>query len=161
MRTWILPADEPDAREIFCDTDAQRLYVRGALHESGVSGYIANLVANEERDGFGVWPVVDKATREVVGACGFSRVRDLDGEIEVEWVVKPGARGKGIALEAARAAIAYAFDRLQLDRICALVDAENAPSIAIANRLGMRFDRIVRAYRRDLMRYRIERPASA
>ncbi len=47
----------------------------------------------------------------------------------------------------------FAFAELQIARLYALIDRFNAPSIALANRLGMQYDRIIRAYKRDLMRY--------
>ena len=57
------------------------------------------------------------------------------------------------ATEAARAVMDFAFAELQIARLYALIDRFNAPSIALANRLGMQYDRIIRAYKRDLMRY--------
>lgn len=153
LRTWILPADVAEAQELFGAQDAQRFYIRGTLPPGQVGSYLANLAAKEERDGFGVWPVVEKASRQLVGASGLSRVSDLDGEVEIEWIVTEAARGKGYATEAARAVLQYAFSQANLSRVCALVDPENAASIAIASTLGMRFNRVVRAYRRDLLQY--------
>lgn len=152
LRAWILPGDVADAQSILCNPQAQKFYLRGTLLDADVGAYVARIVAKEERDGFGVWPVMEKATRELVGACGLSRIDGL-GEVEIEWVLKPEVRGRGYAQEAACAVMAFAFDHLRLPRICAVIDAENAGSIAIANRLGMRYNRIVRAYKRDLLQY--------
>lgn len=153
LRTWMLPADLEAATELFTDEDAQRYYVRGDLRDDEVAAYVTRLVDKEERDGFGVWPAIEKSSRELVGACGLSRVADLGGEVEIDWILKRSARGKGYALEAARAVLGYAFSHAGLERVCALIDPGNTASITIANRLGMRFDRVVRAYRRDLLRY--------
>ncbi|MEO9263450.1 MAG: hypothetical protein ABI282_05105, partial [Candidatus Baltobacteraceae bacterium] len=70
LRTWILPGDVVDAQELFRDGDSQKFYIRGTLCEPDVAAYVARIAAKEERDGFGVWPAVEKATRELVGACG-------------------------------------------------------------------------------------------
>ena len=158
LRTWMLPGDLNDAVELFTNDASQRWYIRGSLDADGVAPYVRALQAKEEREGFGVWPAVEKSTRELVGASGLTRVADLDGAVEIDWIVKPAARGKGYAKEAARAVLSYAFAQLRLRSVCALVDPGNSPSIAIANDLGMRFDRIVRAYKRDLMRYVKEAP---
>ncbi|MDP9024820.1 MAG: GNAT family N-acetyltransferase [Candidatus Eremiobacteraeota bacterium] len=158
-RAWILPGDAAGAQAIYCNEDAQRYYVRGTLNEADVPSYLARLVATEEQAGFGVWPVIEKSSRELVGACGLSRVADLAGEVEIEWVFKESARGKGYAKEVARAVLHYAFGHMHLTRVCALVDRENAASIAIINRLGLRFQGIVRAYNRDLMQYVTTPPA--
>ena len=153
LRTWILPADAAEAQTLFGSADAQRLYIRGSLPPEGVESYVSQLAAHEERDGFGVWPVVEKSSRRLIGACGLSRVADLNGEVEIEWIVTEAARGKGYATEAARAVLMYAFSQAKLSRVCALVDPENAASVAIVNTLAMRFDRVVRAYKRDLLQY--------
>lgn len=153
LRTWMLPGDLQDAKELFTDEDAQRFYIRGTLQNSEVRDYVQRLIDKEEREGFGVWPVVEISSHELVGAAGISRVAELGGDVEVDWIFKPGARGKGYAKEAATAVLDYAFGAAHLPRVCALIDPGNTASIAIANRLGMRFDRVVRAYKRDLLRY--------
>jgi RimJ/RimL family protein N-acetyltransferase len=51
----------------------------------------------------------------------------------------------------------FAFAELPIARLYALIDGFNARSIALANRLGTRYDRIIRAYKRDLMHYEKER----
>ena len=153
LRTWILPGDLQDAKELFTDEEAQRFYIRGTLRDSDVAAYLARIVDKEERDGFGVWPVIEKSSHELIGASGISRVAELNGDVEIDWILKPGARGKGYAKEAARAVLGFAFGPAQLARVCALIDPGNTPSIAIANRLGMRFDRVMRVYKRDLLRY--------
>lgn len=158
LRTWMLPSDLDDAVELFTDEDAQRFYIRGSLKPENVSAYVQRLVEKDEREGFGVWPVIEKESHSLVGAAGLSRVADLGGDVEVEWVFKAASRGKGYAKEAARAVLQYAFSHAGISRVCALIDPGNTASITIANRLGMRFDRVVRAYRRDLLRYTSEAP---
>ncbi len=158
LRTWMLPSDLHDAIEVFTDKESQHFYIRGLLEPGGVDAYVRRLVEKDEREGFGVWPVIEKASHSLVGAAGLSRVRDLGGDIEIEWVFKASARGKGYAKEAAGAVLEYAFSQAHILSVCALIDPGNSASIKIANHLGMRFDRVVRAYRRDLLRYMLEAP---
>ncbi len=153
MRTWILPGDLEAASGLFTDADAQRFYLRRTIADKEISSYVERIAADEEREGFGVWPAIEKQSRKLVGACGLSRVADLAGEVEVEWIFAPDARNKGYASEAAQAVLTFALGQPNIERVIALVDPENAPSIAIVNRLGMRYERIVRAYKRDLMQY--------
>lgn len=56
-------------------------------------------------------------------------------EIEVE-LLDPGMRGSGLGGEAAHALLAFARDRLGLVRVFATIAASNAPSLAVARRLG-------------------------
>jgi len=62
-------------------------------------------------------------------------------EVGLFWAVAPEHRRRGLATEAARAMIAYAFDELRLARIVATTDYDNAASIAVMRRLGMTIDR--------------------
>lgn len=57
---------------------------------------------------------------------------------EVGWVFHPGHSGHGYATEAAHAVLHLAFDHLGLHRVTARVDARNASSLRLAERLGMR-----------------------
>lgn len=57
---------------------------------------------------------------------------------EIGWTLHPGAGGKGLATEAARAILALAFEHYGVRRVVANLDAANDRSAALAERLGMR-----------------------
>jgi RimJ/RimL family protein N-acetyltransferase len=59
-------------------------------------------------------------------------------EAEVGWTLDPRFAGRGIATEAARAMIDLAFDHYGVHRVTAQLDARNARSAALCERLGMR-----------------------
>jgi len=60
------------------------------------------------------------------------------GSAEIGWVVSPAASGRGLATEAVRALIDMAFEVYGLRRLVAQIDADNARSVALAERLGLR-----------------------
>lgn len=66
-----------------------------------------------------------------------------DGEfsdrLEIGWHLAEPYWGQGLATEAAQALLNYGFDVLELDTIWAVADAENKPSMAVMERLGMRY----------------------
>lgn len=71
----------------------------------------------------------------VVGACGLI-VSDDRREAELGyWIGRP-YRGRGFATDAARAAVAFAFQRTGLDRVLALPLATNAPSRRVLEKAG-------------------------
>jgi ribosomal-protein-alanine N-acetyltransferase len=152
MRPWNLPGDEEAAAELFCDADLMRYIPVGAQPAERVAGIVQRMIDNAQRDGFGLLALVEKESGRVVGECGLAHIPDTR-DIEIAWFLARSAWRNGYATEAARAILTYAFAQLHIPRVYALIDRENARSIAVANRLGMRYDRIVRAYRRDLMRY--------
>ena len=64
-------------------------------------------------------------------------VIDHEGrEVELGYIVAPGARGRGVGSAALRQLTAWAFDELGALRIQLIIDAENAPSRRIAERCG-------------------------
>lgn len=61
-------------------------------------------------------------------------------EVELGWTIVDPARGRGLATEAAGAAAADAFDRARAPWLVAYIRPENAASIRVAEKLGMRHD---------------------
>jgi RimJ/RimL family protein N-acetyltransferase len=70
-------------------------------------------------------------------------VSDRGGEIG--WVLHPDHSGHGYATEAAHGVLHLAFDELRLHRVVARVDARNASSLALCERLGMRREAVLLA----------------
>jgi len=62
-------------------------------------------------------------------------------EVGLFWAITPTLQRRGIATEAASAIINYAFGTLKLGRILAGTEYDNAASIAVMRRLGMRIER--------------------
>ena len=74
---------------------------------------------------------------ETVGVCGLVVA---EGEREAElgyWIGRPHW-GRGVATEAARAAVAFAFGPAGLDRVVALPLATNAASRRVLEKAGLR-----------------------
>lgn len=87
-----------------------------------------------EHEGRVIGDVVLWATDEV-GAKG-----------EIGWVFHPDVSGRGFATEAASALLEVGFVRYGMHRIVAQMDARNAASAALCERLGMRWEA---TYRQD------------
>jgi RimJ/RimL family protein N-acetyltransferase len=75
------------------------------------------------------------ALREAGVAAGFAT------EFGLFWAIAPSHQRQGYATEAGRALIDYAFSDLQLGRIVATTTHDNAASIGVMRKLGMRVDR--------------------
>lgn len=59
-------------------------------------------------------------------------------QLELGWVLHPDFQGRGFAREAAGAVLDFVFETLQPHRVQAFLDARNAASAALCERLGMR-----------------------
>ncbi len=95
----------------------------------------------------------------LIGHAGLNFIEPFDG-VEVLWSLHPDAWGKGYATEAARAALAYGFETLELDRIFAITLEENRASRSVMERLGLTYRKRV-DYKgfTDIVWYDIDREA--
>lgn len=59
-------------------------------------------------------------------------------QAELGWTLDPADGGRGLATEAVRAALGIAFEGLGVRRVVASAFADNAPSLRLAERVGMR-----------------------
>jgi RimJ/RimL family protein N-acetyltransferase len=57
---------------------------------------------------------------------------------EIGYTFSRAYQHRGLATEAVRAVLDFAFDSLGLNRVIATTDCRNAPSVALMERLGMR-----------------------
>lgn len=85
--------------------------------------------------GVGMFVVEEKTSGKFVGRVGPWLPPGWPG-FEVGWGIAREFRGKGYAVEAARAAIDWSFASFELDRIIHCIDQENIASQAVARRLG-------------------------
>ena len=111
--------------------------------------------------GWGSFVFCDRATGRPVGHCGPWQPEGWP-EPEIAWCVwDPAAEGRGLAFEAARAAIAHAFRDLRWPTAVSYVEPGNARSIRLAGRLGaLREEAAPRIAPGDLV-FRHPRPAEA
>ena len=99
-------------------------------------------MAMYERCGFGLWLCEAKASGEALGICGLIK-RDTLEDVDLGFAFLPRFRGQGFAHEAAAAVLDYGREVLELDRIVAITSPDNAPSIRLLGKLGLRFERSI------------------
>jgi RimJ/RimL family protein N-acetyltransferase len=81
--------------------------------------------------------VEERETGGLVGDVGLSPADGEAGVVKLGYTMAPAFQGRGYATEAVGALIDYAFDRLGADVVRAYASAENAPSIRVAEKVGM------------------------
>jgi RimJ/RimL family protein N-acetyltransferase len=85
--------------------------------------------------GFAMFSLVEKSSGEWIGQAGPWMPEGWPGT-EVGWSLRKEFTGKGFALEAATAAIDWAFDTLGWTDVIHTIQPGNTASIALAERLG-------------------------
>ncbi|MFP6766077.1 MAG: GNAT family N-acetyltransferase [Planctomycetaceae bacterium] len=101
--------------------------------------------------GYCQWAVITRDCSRLIGFCGFVPVGDAAGdgpvrrprtagsgvtELEIGWRLAWDAQKRGYAREAAGAALRWAREA-GVHRVYATVQAQNSPSIRLAERIGM------------------------
>lgn len=116
-----------------------------------------------DRWGFGLWAVVLKSTGQVIGFCGLTQFDDVDGkpEVEVGYRLARPYWGKGLATEAALAVRDYAFSHLGMRRLISLIEADNAPSVHVAEKMGMAMEKVITMWDKPVCVYVTTRAESS
>src|SRR5436190_7847158 len=115
-----------------------------------------------EPGGWVQFTVEDAAEGALVGDVGLSPADGEPGVIKVGYTVDPRFQGRGYATEAVSALVDYSFGTLDADVVRAYAGAENAPSIRVMEKVGMRL--IERFHGSDGqetwtgVRYEVDRP---
>lgn len=78
-----------------------------------------------------------RATGEMAGDCAFCILSQTSDEAEIGFTLAAAHQGKGYAVEAVGALIAYLFTHHGLNRVRANCDVENERSLHLLRRLGM------------------------
>ena len=121
-------SDPGTARFIAADGKPVTTELAGWRNAAVISGHWA-------LHGFGMFVVEEKSSGRFAGRVGPWFPPGWPG-FEVGWGIAREFRGKGYAVEAARASIDWCFATFELDRIMHCIDKENVASQAVARRLG-------------------------
>jgi [ribosomal protein S5]-alanine N-acetyltransferase len=101
--------------------------------------WIARSIESIQEHGFGRYAVTLKRDKRMIGDCGILRIEKA-GELvnDLGYIIHHPYWRKGYAVEAARAVVGHAFDRLNLDVIHANMPRDHDSSRKVAERIGMK-----------------------
>lgn len=144
IRAW-QPGDRPALEQMVADSDMMRHITRGRTWRvDEVDEFLQRQAAQLAEHGVCMGPLVLRGGDEIVGIVGIQPL-DLPGEYELGWWVWKEYWGRGYASEAGRALVAFAACEMDLHRVVAVIDPDNAASIRVAEKIGMRFERLTTA----------------
>jgi len=131
--------DVDNIHSMVSDAEVMRYYP-GVRDRDGARKWLDFTLAGYDLNGYSFFAVERKSDGAFVGQVGLLHWDDIDGrpDVEVAYMLKRENWGRGYASEAARACMLWAFENLETDRIVSFIDVQNAPSIAVAERNGMK-----------------------
>jgi ribosomal-protein-alanine N-acetyltransferase len=80
----------------------------------------------------------------IIGACAYHEVSFQNARAEIGYALARKHWGRGLMTEAVRAMLDYGFSTLQLNRIEARCDVENIGSWRVMEKVGMKFEGVLR-----------------
>jgi RimJ/RimL family protein N-acetyltransferase len=128
------PRDLEPFAELCADAEVMR-YVGPAVGRGDAWRLLATIVGHWALRGYGLWALEEREGGRFVGRAGLWNPEGWPG-LEVGWMVRRDAWGRGYATEAGRAALDWAFGTLGADHVISLIHPANARSIRVARKLG-------------------------
>jgi ribosomal-protein-serine acetyltransferase len=148
-RTALRVLREDDAAELFALTDANRGYLRRWLpwvdlvaSEDDSRSFLETVSAQREEGRGPTFGIVHDGV--LAGVVGFLPIDRVNRCGEIGYWLAERARGRGVMTQCCRFVVRYGFLTLDLNRIQIAAATENAESRAIPERLGFRFEGILR-----------------
>lgn len=120
----------------------------------------------------GIWCLIERSTNEKLGtACLLPLPIEEDDtnwdlvtgddlpacEIEVGYMLRKSAWGKGYATEACSRLLRFAFEETLMEKVVAVTDPDNAASRKVIEKCGLVYEGMRRAYATQCSGYRINR----
>jgi RimJ/RimL family protein N-acetyltransferase len=167
LRRWNVVRDLDPYAAICADPDVMRYIGDGSVAgHAETAERIEQYEASWRERGFGLFALELRETGEFIGNTGLA-IPDFLPEIlpaiEIGWRLGRAHWNRGYATEAARAALAFAWDPVGLDRVVSVHAVGNDPSANVMQKIGMRLDRetVHPKNGRAVRVYAIDRPATS
>lgn len=140
FRTW-RPDNLALALALWGDPAVTKLIdARSVLSEADVKEKLDIETARQQAYGVQYWPMFLKEDGDLVGCCGLRPWEADPDALETGVHLRKKYWGQGLAVEASRAVIAYAFDVLKVKTLFAGHNPNNKASAALLPRLGFVYD---------------------
>jgi [ribosomal protein S5]-alanine N-acetyltransferase len=108
------------------------------VSRAAVEGVISRSLEAFAEGGFGLFGVrLRDGDGELVGYCGLLHL-GVTERVELLYALLPDWWGRGLATEAARACLRFAFEEAGLESVVAGTDPPNSASLRVIEKLGMR-----------------------
>ncbi|WP_289501052.1 GNAT family N-acetyltransferase [Gloeocapsopsis sp. IPPAS B-1203] len=112
---------------------------------------LQSFIKHWQERGYGVWAIVENSS-QMIGYCGL-RYLDEINETEVLYGLAKAYWGRGIATQAAQAAVSYGFNVAHLDKLIAMALPDNLASRRVIQKAGLQYEKQIHIFNLDVLYY--------
>ena len=134
--TPVSGADLPDLRAIKADPRVFAVMLGGVRNAAQTAEDLARDVVAWGAQGYGIWAVREATDHRFVGVTGLEDRLDHRG-VALRFAFWPDVHGRGLAREAAGAALRFGHEQAGLKRIVAVAREMNFASRTVLGSIGM------------------------
>ncbi len=149
-------ADLDAMAAMYADPEVTALTKLGRRSRAEAEAILAGYVGGWRERGYGMRALFLRPDGAYIGECGFF-THPTTGEAALRYALAKPYWGRGLMAEALRAVIGDGFRAAGLERIVSIVQAENAASLRLMEKVGMRVERTAREGETDLLVYAMSR----
>lgn len=150
--------DVPELTAILSDPEVMKYSIRGVCDEVATRAFVEWCMTCYHSHGVGPWALIDKQSLVLVGFCGVGpeMVFDVE-ELGLGYRLARRYWNKGLATEAARAVVDYAFEQKQIESVIAVIEPDHVASINVAEKSGFQSFNVIDFHDRRVRLYRLFR----
>jgi len=139
--------------EIWADPEVTRfLPSRGVpISRENAEKSLQSFIKHWQERGYGVWAIVENSS-QMIGYCGL-RYLDEINETELLYGLAKAYWGRGIATQAAQAAVSYGFNVAHLDKLIAMALPDNLASRRVIQKAGLQYEKQIHIFNLDVLYY--------
>jgi ribosomal-protein-alanine N-acetyltransferase len=140
--------DMPQLEQLIIDPKVNEYFSAGFVYQVVVLHQIDYIMSQTitsyyvDDDMNSMFAIEEKSSNELVGFVGFEQ-RSIDPVLRVTYCIRHDRWGKGYATEATSKLLEHVMKELKWKRVEAIVHPENIPSVRIAQKVGMHFEKMV------------------
>ena len=151
-------SDLDNLTKLYADPDVMR-FLGGPRSRDEVLRVLKTYISEYQTYGHSFFATILKSDESFIGQCGLLH-QEVEGQPEVElgYVLARPYWQHGLAVEGIRALKDYGLQQLGFHRIVSLIPPDNHPSLHIAEKIGMRYERDVDQWGQHFRLYAVEQP---
>ena len=147
LRRFEYEDNESMRKNWIADEKIQSLYSEPVYSTAEeVKGLRDKYIGSYDREDYYRWAVIEKASGECIGQIAYFLVDSKNHFAEIEYCIGAAFQCRGYATEAAKAVIAYGFDRINLHKVQICTKTINKPSKRVIEKCGLTYEGTLRDY---------------